>query len=354
MSISAGTYTVGGSGTNYPGVTGLDDAIADEAAFTGALTYVVSGPVNWTADVNINQNGYARRITSDTPHYGAISAGWYVSVDTDVLLASNVAHITVDNLKFNPIGAGGTINLGNGFFEPYYTFDNCIFNNVALNYGSPSSNNESKFTNNIHYYTGIQIYAWDSVDTPITIENNFFYSTQISIVLRNNSTNGELEKIILRNNNIFRDAGAAISIVAGTYKSYPEGYNNATKDTNITDLTWSVSSDNVPNADPAGNIQSLDITSDLYGNLIDGTRIGATYTPGAADIGQAGMLPTYAGATDAAGNTRPDEGGFYPIGPFSQQYVFGGHDVKMIQDKIVITHSRHNEFSFGLNFTLDE
>ena len=27
MSISAGTYTIGGVGTDYPGITGLDDAI---------------------------------------------------------------------------------------------------------------------------------------------------------------------------------------------------------------------------------------------------------------------------------------------------------------------------------------
>lgn len=52
MSITAGTYDVGGSGTDYPGVTGLDDAINDvpnsPSGLTGDLTFNVMGDVNWT------------------------------------------------------------------------------------------------------------------------------------------------------------------------------------------------------------------------------------------------------------------------------------------------------------------
>ena len=108
------------------------------------------------------------------------------------------------------------------------------------------------------------------------------------------------------------------------------------------------------NIDASLQFQSTDFTSVNFLKLIDGTRVGSTYTAGAPDLGKAGIVQTYADATDIEGNTRPGDDAAYSIGSYEQQYAFGGYNVKMIQDKIVITHSRHNEFSIGLNFALDK
>ena len=56
MSISSGIFTIGGLGTNYPGVNGLNDAIADIAALTGNLTFLICGDVNLSSNVIINMN----------------------------------------------------------------------------------------------------------------------------------------------------------------------------------------------------------------------------------------------------------------------------------------------------------
>ncbi len=323
MAISTGTYTVGGSGTDYPGVTGLDDAIADTIAYTGALNYVVSGDVDWTTDVTFNQNGHPLTITSDTDPLGTVSRGWWVTIGADIdLIPTDISNVIVEYLKFRSLNVSpDTIIIGDAT-KPYYTFNRCIFNNVDIQFARPSRTNDSVFTNNVHYESLIEIYANQSADTLLTIENNFFYSTQRSIVLRQWNVNGFLEKIVIRDNVLFRDFGDAIYLVpSATYISYPQGYNNATQNTAINDVTWSASSGNVPNVDVTTNIQSIDITSDVYGRLTI-SKFG--YTPGSASLGNAGIAPTYAGSTDAAGNPRPGEDGNYSIGAFEQQYDLVG------------------------------
>lgn len=70
-------------------------------------------------------------------------------------------------------------------------------------------------------------------------------------------------------------------------------------------------------------VQSTDITSSDWLKLIRGRIDGSTYTPGSAELGQTGVDSGL--SVDIIGNGIPDDAGYYPIGPFAQQY-FTCHD----------------------------
>jgi hypothetical protein len=93
MSISAGTYTVGGPGTNYPGTSGLNDAINDIPAggLTGNLAFTIHGNVSWSVNIAKKFNGYAITITSAEYHDGDITKGYTITTSgTSVKVYSTV------------------------------------------------------------------------------------------------------------------------------------------------------------------------------------------------------------------------------------------------------------------------
>jgi prophage tail gpP-like protein len=87
------------------------------------------------------------------------------------------------------------------------------------------------------------------------------------------------------------------------------------------DNTLDQGSNNQHNINPTLEFQSLDPNFDSYLKLTPGTVTNGIYTPGAPQLGQTGIQPEYAGNTDIAGESRPDAGGWFSIGPHSQLYI---------------------------------
>ena len=362
MPISTGEYTVGGIGTDYPGVTGLTDAIADIIAstLTGDLTFNVKGDINWAggsmaANLTIGGN-WTLKITSDDYHYGNYNEGHLLTLGAQSSICElnngNVGGTTiVENIKIT----GGDMNL-DSYYIPSGTYHfnnavvrNCIFNGMrlTLSNGRAWTPQTRKISNNKFYNCVLEFISYwnfpaNPANTWVLVENNTIYNqANVTVLVLSHDNVNAVNDYTYRNNVFANLAGVTKTIIAPAGYNYPVFLNNATSDDRAGALAWGAgSAGNVSNIVPADEFDSLLIANARNLFLKEGvvtadwTREPAgdvetfqnikfnpevTVTPGAVVLNDSGIAPTLE-SVDITGQAIPNSQGEYPIGCHVQEY----------------------------------
>ena len=304
MSISAGTYTVGGVGTDYPGVTGLNNALADMAAtLTGDLTFDVQDNVNLTGTYFfLPAGGYTFKITTTATYHGGnplIGPVVTVASSTPTFRSGTVSSILIiEKLQFlnNSLYIDEWSSGGHPITA---TVRNCLFMNCVMVFGHNQGGNFYVYNNLFerlvvwHYGTGLLVVENNTINiafwigvlttkeyTGFTFRNNYFKTISGHPAAPPNWTNPDLSKM-------------------------PLLYNNASNDTSVTTINWRTgSSGNIGGIVVADEFQSTIVTNPYYYFLKDDFSEILAYS---------GIAPTLI-SSDISNRALPDINGDYPIG----------------------------------------
>jgi hypothetical protein len=310
MSISAGTYTVGGVGTDYPGATGLMDAVADMVALTGNLTFDLRGDVTGV-NIAYTANNYILTITSTINyHSGRVGVAPKISLPASKSIRSTgssftpVNKIVISNIEI--VGNGYSLLIGarnHISVKECRTWEiyNCIFNNciydMTIAYQSACKIYDNKF-----FGTSTKVTIDASQDSgwvgDYLFENNTFYGG-VAFTLDCDSAGSDFNTLTLKNNVMLGGTSGLVYGGSGTVDTRPYAYNNAFPAAVPT--FRSGSSGNLASVVAADEFRSIDSSSSEF--LIP-NRTGRIYN--------AGIAPTYV-TTDIAGKSIPYLSD-YPIG----------------------------------------
>jgi hypothetical protein len=309
MTISAGTYTVGGVGTDYPGITGLDDALNDiehvVTGMTGNITFDIRGDVTLTlVSKHIFFQGYTLTITSTTNYHGGNPLiGFVVTVNTGFVIAN--AHyaipngtVVLDSLQFKnysfEISEPDDLGLG---IRLNSVVKNCIFNKCDLQITHTTAGLCQIYDNVL-----FSLELLHEADGTCVIENNTCKTSLVRGIgfVPYNGVSANYDNFTLRNNFSY-----AFDVVNPPSQSHmPITYNCASQDTSAATIGWrSGSSGNVGSIVLANEFKSVTETDPTF-LFLKNNAVGV--------LAANGIVPTYA-KKDIAGYDIPWVDN-YPIG----------------------------------------
>lgn len=331
-----GTYTIGGAGTDYPGVTGLDDFInaIPVLGLAGDLTAVVVGDVTWTVACRPNYGGYKLRITQGSARGGVTTTPPTVTLAANVMVGASdfmmSSRFELDGLlitggrlevnKNNAVGILCTLNVD---------IKNCVWVNAGIFLAVVDAPRYS-YVYNCKFYDGTVYFSCGGI-APGLFENCSMYNPGIGgaagVIFALNAGG-----VVVRNSAIVTGGQDWTNVAMS---SYPTGYNNYSEDSYG---NWAAgSSGNQSGLVAADAWESLDVGESDFLFLKNGTidrsidsganpvkgrapldvsfNANFKYTehPNASALVNAGVAPEQAD-TDIAGLERPNESGGYSVG----------------------------------------
>ena len=317
MSISFGTYTVGGVGSDYPGTTGLDDALKypnmPYSGLTGDLTLKIRGPVTVNEGYyHVDLNGYTLLWTCDTGmyHNGDFNSGVIIThpfQDNCLASINSKGTFIIEKVILAFTGYAYMNGYFNGTFYPWaltvrdYCIKNCnsftLLNRKSAS--CPQLIYDNKFLNTL---ISLSTDADSASNTCVFENNTVMHDTGSLNGLGVYTLVGKTNNWVIRNSVFVPNYGTAITLSAN---DAPTGYNNATSDGTAQSVSWKNGNDGEQiNIAPVNEFKSVVSTSADFLKLKD-NHVGV--------LGKYGIAPTYA-KTDIAGNAIPDAQGYHPIG----------------------------------------